>query len=518
MLLFTVLACWGDPPPSSTDAALPPVEVPVLPAAPPRGVGEVTTPPELTRATQVTDQEPPTLIDVQVNFDHGTFAGVQGSLTAWGFATQNADGETIRVSGEGADAALRLVALPEIARVLPVLERNRLPDGSFRKGSEVYGNVSHTWRWPDGSPVEEQVTGAVVAPAELPNALPAGALSCLGPLWEDVTMGVSVGVGWERALEKQGRWAVVVEGYGACDAKGWLVLTADAPVDHVTFGGRSVADADDAHFHDLAIAWLSHARPDLDPGVLAAVQLLGGADNAVLARAVRDAYPGQAQVRLLEAFTARDPDGALAVAGGATTPILRAQALGQNEEARKQVLADPASPPSAVSAALVGFRPGAGDGEAMARFLASPDPKVRARAWEAKFASTSAVCSARDPVKEAEAMYADCPASRTVIVDAARKRDAALAERLVSGTLSNPETVESGIAAVKTAGEAGMWPALIACADGTTAPRDVRRMALQALIAASRPEATELARRHGSFVGLPPALIPSPAVAGGAEK
>ncbi len=510
-LALTLSACSGASTPTPTPPNPPPTvnPGPALPPPPPRGVAEVATPADLYRAKQVVDDEPPTRLDVQVDFDHATADQLATSLKGWGFTQVDGDGQTIRVDGQGPDTALRLAAVPEVARVTPALDRNKLPDGSFRRGSEQYGTVTHTWRWPDGGPVVEEVSGgARIAAPELPNALPAGARSCFQPLEDDLTMGVSVGVGWERALTAKHTWAVVVEGYGACDARGWMELTANSPVGTITFGGRSVADSDEAHFQDLAIAWLAKPQPDLDPGVLDAVQYLSGADNASLARAVREAFPGRAQIALLEAFTSRDPDGALAIAGGATTPILRAQALGQDEDARKKVLADPAAKPSEIAASLVGWRPAPDDSAALARFLASPDPTVRARAWDAKFASTSAACAGRDPVADAEAMYADCPNSREIIVASALKSNAALASKLLTATLSNPETVETGIAAVRSATTAGLWPALAACVDNETVSRDVRLAALQALIDKNQPSAADLAMRHGSFLGLPKALIP----------
>lgn len=511
LLPLVLLACWGDPtPPVVTDPLVTTVPGPALPPPPRRGIDEVATPATIVRATDVVDNEPPVRLDVQVNFDNGTFGGVQSALTGWGFTIVDGDGQVLRVDGAGGDNAMRLVGLPEVARVTPVLDRNTLPDGTFRNGSETYGAVKHTWRWPNGAPVEETVTGATIAQPELPDALPAGARSCFEPLMDDLTMGVSVGVGWERALDTSGgaRWAVVLEGYGACDAKGWMVLAPKATVEGVTFGGRTVAESDETHFQDLATAWLAKPQPDLDPGVLAAVQLLAGADNAVLARAVREAWPGPAQVQLLEAFTSRDPEAALSIAGGATSPILRAQALGQDEDARKKVLADPAAKPSELAAALSGWRPGANDAAALERFLGSPDPAVRARAWEAKFASTATSCAGRDPTKDPAAVYAECPASRVVVVTSLRKSDAAAAEKLVAGTLAAPETVETGVAAVRQAVAAGLWGPLVACVESLSVSRDVRGVALRAIVDAGRPEAADLAARHGSFLGLPKQLIP----------
>ncbi len=503
-----LLACWGSaPPPPVTPDPVPTTQGPALPPPPRRGVSEVVTPDTIVRAASVVDDEPPARLDIQVNFDRGNFGTVQSALTGWGFTVIDGDGQTLRVEGPGADNALRLAAVPEVARVTPALDRNTLPDGAFRAGSEQYGAVKHTWRWPDGSPVEEQVVGATVASPELPDALPAGARSCFEPLMDELTMGVAMGVGWERALAGAS-WAVVLESYGACDATGWMVLAPRGAVDTVKFGGRTVAEADDAHFQDLAIAWLQKPQPDLDPGVLAAVQFLAGADNAVLARAVREAWPGQAQVRLLEAFTSRDPEGALSIAGGATTPILRAQALGQDEVARKAVLADPAAPPSEVAAALTGWRPGANDAAALARFLASPDPTVRTRAWEAKFASNASACAGRDLTVDAGAAYAACPAARVVIVESLRKADPAQAERLLASTLSAPETVETGVTAVREVVALERWPLLVACVADTTVSRDVRLVALRALMDHGRPEAADLAARHGSFLGLPRQVIP----------
>lgn len=519
-VLLLLSACWSEPTPVTPPPA--PVAVAPLPPPPRRGVAEVTTPSTLVRATQVVDDEPPTRLDVQVDFDAGSYDAIGASLDAWGFTRLDGDGQTLRVEGPGPDNALRLVGVSGIARVTPALDRNVLPDGSFRKGSESYGTLVHTWRWPNGGPAEESVSGgAAPAAPELPNALPAGARSCLQPLWDDLTMGVSVGVGWERALSTDGAWAVLVESYGACDATGWMLLRADAPVDGMSFGGRAVADADEAHFQELAIHWLSKPQPDLDPGVLAAVQYLGGADDAVLARAVRDAWPGPAQLQLLEAFTGRDPDAALAVAGGATSPLLKAQALGQDEDARRKVLADPAAPPSQIAAALAGWRPGANDQEALKRFLASPDPQVRGRAWEAHFASTAARCATADPVKDPAGTWVDCPSSRTVIAESMHAKDAAAAEKLVGGTLTDPETVETGVAAVRIAASLGLWPTLAACVDRTTVSRDVRLAALTAMLDAQRPEAAELASRHGSFLGLPRARMPAaaaPAVVDGGSK
>ncbi len=87
------------------------------------------------------------------------------------------------------------------------------------------------------------------------------------------------------------------------------------------------------------------------------------------------------------------------------------------------------------------------------------------------------------------------------------------AEALVAGTLANPETVETGVDAVRIAVSFEMWTGLVACADSMTVSRDVRLAALQALITAGRPEANDLATRRGSFIGLPKALIPRAAAA-----
>ena len=152
-------------------------------------------------------------------------------------------------------------------------------------------------------------------------------------------------------------------------------------------------------------------------------------------------------------------------------------------------------------------------------------PAVRARAWEAKFAGTATSCSGRDPTKDAAAVYADCPASRVVVVTSLRKSDPAAAEKLVAGTLAAPETVETGVAAVRQAAAAGLWAPLVACVDSMNVSRDVRLVALRAIVDAGRPEAADLAVRHGSFLGLPKQLIPvagagaAPAVAdpGGAK-
>jgi hypothetical protein len=253
-------------------------------------------------------------------------------------------------------------------------------------------------------------------------------------------------------------------------------------------GDRALADADEAWFQELAIQWLGTRRSEFDPQVMDTVTYLGGAPDAVLARAVRDVAPSAVQAQLLRAFADRNPEGALALAGGSTSPVLRAEAIGQDEELRRATIEDPAAPPSAVYAALAIWRPGPTDSaEMLDRFLQSRDPAVRERAWEARTEATEGLCRHRlAAAGDADALatiYVDCPQLdvRSAVLDRLRESDGRRADSLITATLEAPETEEAGVAAVAAAARANRTDLLGALVERTTVSRAVRALALTEL-------------------------------------
>jgi hypothetical protein len=276
---------------------------------------------------------------------------------------------------------------------------------------------------------------------------------------------------------------------------------------------------------ELALSWLATPRPADDPAVLAGVDILSRASDTTLARAVRDTAPSPAQARLYDAFAARDPDAALAIAGGSGSPVLRAQAIGQDEELRRQVIEDPAAPVSALYAALAIWRPGPDDPpERLERFLHSADPGVRTRAQQAKLEATATACVTRAratlDLAAAQALYAECaqPSARGVALERLRALDPAAASAAVDATLTTPETPETGVAAVRAAVALGRNDLLEAMVPRTTVSRELRREALEALAASGgSAKLGALAARHGTYLGYRPPETAAAMTADGEE-
>ena len=512
--LFLAGCDWGSTESKPPKPELPPVAAgPALPPPPRVGVAEVAAPPGFLLPVEVREELAPTAIDVWFDPDVTTFDALGAQLDAWGFTRVDGDGASWRVvTSTPVGVVERLLLVSGVLHAETPLLTERLPSGATREGSAHYGGLVHTWSWMEGGARVADVGDDPVPAPALPRGLSGGALQCLRPLVEELHDGLVQGVGWERALVAEPRaWGVLLEDYGACQARGALILRVDASVDGVTFGGHSVADCDTECFQNLAATWVTTAHPALDPAVDAAITTLAEAPDAILARAMRDAASGPVQARLYEAFESRDAEAALAVAGGSTSRTLRAQTIGQDEEVRKQVLADPAAKWSDVAAALVGWRPGPADPPALLeRFLASPDPTVRARAQEARIAAQAGGCQARDPVNmavpEVTALYRECPQTqvRTAALARLRALDAKAADAALAATLEAPETVGTGVAAVRAAEAAGRRDLLVALVGRTSVPRGVRQVALSLLVKANHPDAPALVAAHGAFLGYSP--------------
>lgn len=502
---------WGSteskPPPTD----LPPVATgPVLPPPPRVGVAEVPAPPGFLLPTEVREAMAPAAIDVWFDADTTTFDALGKQLDDWGFTRVDGDGESWRVVTPNPEGVVdRLLLAPGVWRAEQPVLTERLPSGATREGSAVYGALTHTWSWVEGgAKVQDNGDDPVPAPV-LPRGLSGGALQCLRPLVDDLQDGLVQGVGWERALVAEPRaWGVLLEEYGACRARGAVVLRADGAVDTLTFGGRSLADCDAECFQSLAAAWVAVPHAATDPAVDAVITTLAEAPDVILARAMRDAAPGPVQARLYEAFEARDAEAALAVAGGSASRVLRAQTIGQDETVRQQVLADPAAKWSDIAAALVGWRPGPSDPPGLLdRFLASPDATVRARAQEARMAAEAGACQARNPtnmtVAEVTALYTECPQAqvRTAALARLRALDPKAADAALATTLESPETIGTGVAAVRAAEAAGRKDLLVLVVGRQNVARPVRQVALSLLVKANHPEAAALVAAHGTFLG-----------------
>ncbi|MFZ5476143.1 MAG: hypothetical protein ACOZNI_05155 [Myxococcota bacterium] len=505
LLVLAVPGCdWSDdPPPPVVAPTPPPADAP--PPEPPRGVGEVVTPPEVTRASEVQDVEVKARLDVCADPDHATFDALGAKLEGWGFTLVDGDGTCWRVEPPPGRAwVARLEPLAEVDVVREALDRDPFESGAFREGSERYGEVLHAWSHREGGP-QESVTGAPPPPAPaLPTALPPQAARCLAPALDELEMGVGEGVGWERALRREPTaWVFVADEYGWCGARGWVALVPDAPADTLAFAGEDWAA--------LASRYLAAPRPGDDPHAAAAVEIVR--DAGAFAVAVPSAV-GVWQAKLADAWLAADPAAARAWATTTDSPAALALRVSEDEAARLRVLRDPAAPADAVHAALTAWRPPA-DAAATAlleRLRSHPDARVRERAWERIAEQRAVDCAglatrvAEAPRKDAEGIYARClqadvraaALARVVALD----RDAAAA--LLAATLEAPETVETGVAAVRAAHALGRDDLLAAVVARRTVARDVRLLALKTLVEARAPGAGDLADVHGAFLGWRP--------------
>jgi len=489
-------------------------------------VGEVETPPDVVRPASVTDVSAPGFVDVWFDADRVGFDTLGTWLDGWELTRTDGDGESWRVAAPDGGEALvaQLVRVPGVRDARLALTRGTLPSGMVREGSERYGGLEHRWSiGPDG-PREEAVGGATPPRPVLPTSLTGGARVCLLPAVQDMEVGISRGVGWERALSTAPNpaWAVVLDDYGPCRARGWLRLTPDADATSVRLGETMVANADDGWLQEKAIEWLQTPRPADDPGVMTTTEWLAASPTPMLVRAVRDVAAGPVQSELLRALAERDPEAALAIAGGSDSPVLRADAIGQDEDRRRAVVADPASPPSAVYAALAVWRPGPADAvETLDRFLRSPHPGVRARAWQARSDANAGLCrhraSVATTVEQLDEIYRDCIQAdvRTEVFDRLRKADAARADGLLAQTLRAPETLSAGIAAVSAARRLARADLLEALVADRSVGRDVRAVALAELEKMGSARYAALQEAHGAYLGDAPP--PAPVVSDGDE-
>lgn len=517
-VVLSLLACSGGG--TEPEATPPPPLVPVTaadgPLPEPRlGVSEVVTPAEVLRPTEVQDGAAPPQLDVWFDPDVTTFEALRTRLEGWGFSILDGDGESWRVGvPQGRDWPARLLPLPEVAKVTEAIDLIALESGAFREGSERYGRLTHSWSWRPGGPVQAVSGGRAPPDPVLPHALPAQVVRCLTPIRTEMVTGVSVGVGWERALlADASAWVMVVENFGACDASGWIPLRADAPVTTLTVGGRPVTELDGATIHALAVDYLRQPRPFEDASATAAWDLLRTAPSETLSAALAEVAPGPFQERLWEELDQRDHAAALALAGQSASPVLRGAATAEVEALRTASLADPDAPADAVYAALTVWRPGPGDPPGiLERLRESPSPRVREKAWELTLDATMATCLERlktvgtATVSAASAVYRECP--QQPVRMAAFQRVAALdrvaAAAMVNVVLEEPETLRTGVAAARHTATIERWDLLEALVQRPTVARDVRRVALEFLVKASVPQAGELVEQHGAYLGYDP--------------
>jgi hypothetical protein len=100
-------------------------------------------------------------------------------------------------------------------------------------------------------------------------------------------------------------------------------------------------------------------------------------------------------------------------------------------------------------------------------------------------------------------LYTECPQPtiRTAALARLRSLDEAAADTLVGHTLEAPETIVTGVAAVKAAMAAGRTDLLVAVVERTTVARGIRREALATLAHAGAPGVDALILKHGAFLG-----------------
>jgi hypothetical protein len=508
MLLLLALACsWSD---EAAPVAAPDVPLPPEPAL---GVTEVVTPPGVARLADPQDLETPVHLDVSFDASATTFDGLGTLLDAWGFARLDGDGESWRVKPPAGRAWIaRLEGLAEVREVREALDRETLETGAYREGRETYGAVTHAWSWREGGAQEQVTGGAPPPPPVFPDALPAWAVSCLQPARDEMRAAVARGVGWERALRADpAAWVLVVQDYGACRARGWVPLVRDGDVSNLTVAGRAVAAVRDEDLQESALEVLHGARASDDPAAEAAVAQLVSAPAEVVARAAEASMAGLWQRTLLRAWAARDPDAALAWARASSIPGARALLVVLDPLDRSAALADPATPPDVVLAALGAWRPAPGEGtDVLARLRTSPDPRVRDLAWERTLEQEAPACLPRvdtlatASLADAQAAWRSCPfpAVREAAWTRARSLDQASGDSLLDETLQAPETLENGVLAVRLAARAGRHDLLAALVARRTVRRDVRREALRACLDAGAPGAAQLEDLHGRYLGL----------------
>lgn len=479
------------------------------------GVSEVVTPPAVLRPTEVQDGAAPPQLDIWFDPDVTTFDALRTRLVGWGFSILDGDGESWRVGvPPGADWPSRLLPLPEIVKVREAIDLIALESGAFREGSERYGSLVHTWSWRPGGPVQAVTGGRAPPEPVLPHALPVQVARCLAPVRTEMMTGVSVGVGWERALVAQpATWVLVLEDFGACEASGWISLRADAPVTTLTVAGRPVTVVDGATIHALAVDYLRQPRPYEDASGVAAWDLLRTAPTDTLAAAIAEVAPGAFQERLWEELDQRDHAAALALASQSASPVLRGAVAAEVEAVRRAALTEPKASVEAVYAALTVWRPGPTDPpEILERLRQSASPRVREKAWELTLDATMAACVGRvkaiatADVTAASSVYRECPQQpvRMAAFQRVASLDRKAAAAMVNVVLEDPETLRTGVAAARHTASIERWDLLEALVQRPSVAREVRRVALESLVRASVPQAIELVEQHGAYLGYDP--------------
>ncbi len=532
MIALVLYACSPDPAPPSGAAPAPAAEAPpvapvpdVLPAELGTGAEATATPSSVIRLAESKVEVPNRHLEVRVDFDHADFATVRDALVRWGFTVEDGDGASLRVlAPPGDDWSERLEPLPSLGRVTETLGQDTLPSGAVRGGSARFGpSLVHTWEIREGGIQEKMDGGPLPGKIEIPRNLPAAVVRCLAPVRMAMVDGESEGPGWERAVQADPlAWVVVLDQYGACGAGGWFVARADAPVDNVTVAGQPVKALSEEALFTAAINFLSTPRAGNDDSAIAAVDILRRAPDDVVERALAAVAPGAHQERLLLAYAERDEQKAITFARSSGSSTVLAWAAGVDASIRAAVLAKPDAGVDALVSAMSAWRPELpADKPTLSRLQAHADPRVRMRANELWIEATSAACTARIPTAKtldlagAKALYSECPHQPVRLQAFSRlaQLDKSEAGAMVGATLRSPETVRTGIAAVRAANGLERDDLLEALVPDPASDRDVRAEALRTLLRVGRSAiAASLAEKHGPFLGVKPP--PVKAVAG----
>lgn len=519
MLALPLLsACWWGEEPGAISPELGPETVAQrgpsqVPPPPLLGAPELETPPGIARMTDAVESLPRRRLEVRFDADHGTFASMRTLLESWSFTVEDGDGELLRVlAPEGAYWAERLEPLPEIARVAVAVEQDPLPTGELRTARASFGAVALSVTHRPGDPASVQADGPPLAEVELPAALPTAVAACLGPLRDQLADGYLRGPRWERAIDTSvAAWALVVDGYGPCEARGWIAMRADAPIDALAVAGGRAAEAAPAALLAAAARYLGTPRARDDEGAVTAQSLLRAAEDDALVAAI-PRLAAEAQGEAWEELARRDEEAAIALATEAASAPLLARAAVHDDAVRTRLQRDSTTPTEVLLALLPSWRPSPSDPPGFAeRLAAHADPVVRSRAAAATIAARAESCAARLPSvatagpEALASLYAECPGPevRAAIFERRGGQDRSAAARAGAATALQPETVETGIVAVAELVALGARDELLAVAASIDTPREVRRAALSELRREwPSPAVDALVSRHGSWLGL----------------
>ena len=496
------------PPPAAGVAPAPASDPSELVPEPHLGAAGVEAPAQVVRAQNLQDSAMPPRLLVTVDFDRATFRELGDKLEKASFVLLDGDGETWRVQAPaGRFWSERLIALPEVASVSSGLDRDLLPSGNFREGGATYGAHTLRFTYPEGGPPVMSMPGFMAPEPTLPRAAGRELIRCLSPLRSDLVDGVSAGPGWERALiEAPPAWVLLLSGYGACGASGWVLMSADGGLEGLEVGGEPAASASDEHYFELAARFLSLPRGNEDDTAAAAFDILRVAPDTTLARHLPALAPSSWQVRLYEELERRLPEAARSVASTSSSPLLLAQAAGQDPALRERLFASPDTSVY-VLRSIVGTAPA----PVLERLRGSEDPVLRGRAWAETLAASFGACDTE--LKQSKdskdvlvwaSLYERCPmpAVRSQVFQRLMTVDRIRATELVEATLSAPETVECGVNAVRHANTLERDELLVAVVGRNTIDREVRLAALKTLGRTRRHAGFEaLVGKHAVFLG-----------------